>query len=417
MTATAKKPAKLAKKPAKRAEAGVQPVVGFPILARAKVLFETIRDAGVDKSQNREFRYSHFTSLILLGFFNPILQSLRGMQQASHLEAVQKKLGVEGVSLGSLSESSGVFDPDLLWPLVEKLLAELGPHHHGPGPKRNGSEAIPETLARRLVAVDGSALKALPRMVRGGSNWKLHLQFRTLTGQPVCATVADGEDERDVFAQNLEAGCIYIADRGYERYSLYNKIVSSKSDYVVRGKDRPHTVVESRPITDEGRAARVISDDIATLSPTTNATRAAKITHSVRRIVIAIRDRGRRRADRSAPEEIIILTSLLNVPAEVIAAIYELRWTIELFFRFLKQVLGCHKLFSTKPNAIAIQMYCAMIACLLLARVTGGRVRRDVFRMLCLYMQGLATLAELEAYLENARLKEARQEEAKLEET
>ena len=322
MTATAKKPAK-------RAEVGVQPVAGLSILARAKALFETLRDAGVDKSQNREFRYSHFTSLILLRFFNPILQSLRGMQQASHIAVDQKKLAIQGVSLGSLSESSRVFDPDLLLPLVEKLLSELGPHHHGPGPKRNGAKAIPETLARRLVAVDGSALKALPRIVRGGSDWKWHLPFRTLTGQPLCATVADGEDERDVFAANLEAGCVDIADRGYERYAFYNQIVSAKSDYVVRGKDRPHTVVESRPITDEGRAARIISDDIVTLGPTTNTTRAAKITHPVRRIAIAIRERGRKRADRSPPEEILILTSLLTVPAEVIAAIYELRGTIE----------------------------------------------------------------------------------------
>ena len=74
-------------------------------------------------------------------------------------------------------------------------------------------------------------------------------------------------------------------------------------------------------------------------------------------------------------------------------------------------MLGCHKLFSTEPNAIAIQMYCAIIACLLLARVTGGRVRMDVFRMLCFYMQGLATMAELEAYLEKAREKESRQKE------
>ena len=417
MTATAKKPAKPAKKPAKSPAIGEPSVAGLPIIARANALFETIRDAGVDKSQNREFRYSHFASLILLGFFNPMMQSLRGMQQASQLERVQEKLDLEGVSLGSLSESSRVFDPDLLLPLIAQLLAELGPHHPGPGPHRNGSEAIPETLARRLVAVDGSALKALPRIVRGGSDWKLHLQFRTLTGQPQCATVADGEDERDVFAANLEAGCIYIADRGYERYGLYNQIVSAKSDYVVRGKDRPHIVVESRPITDEGRAARVVSDEIVTLSPTKSTTRAAKISHPVRRIVIAIRERGRKRADRSAPEEIIILTSLLNVPAELIAAIYELRWTIELFFRFLKQVLRCHKLFSTKPNAITIQIYCALIACLLLARMTGGRVRMDVFRMICFYMQGMATMAELEAYLEKARRKEAKRAEAKLKET
>jgi Transposase DDE domain len=381
-------------------------VQSLKLVARANALFEKIRDAGVDKSGNREFLYSHYASLILLRFFNPAMQSVRGLQQASELKNVQKKLGVGRVSLGSLSESSRVFDPELLVPLVEELLAELGPDHSGPGPRRRVPETIPQELARRLVAVDGSALKALPRLVRGGADWKLHLQFRTLTGQPHKAAVADGADERDVLAANLAANCVYIADRGYERYALYNQIVAAKSDYVIRGKDRPFAAVQSRPLTAEARAARVVADDIVELSPTGNTTRAEKLTHRVRRIVIARRDQGRIRSDRPADEEIILLTNLVDVPAEVIAGIYAMRWSIELFFRFLKQVLGCHKLFSTHSDAVNIQVYCALIACLLLARVTGGRIRMDVYRMICFYLQGLADDEELEAYLKKARLKE-----------
>jgi IS4 transposase len=55
------------------------------------------------------------------------------------------------------------------------------------------------------------------------------------------------------------------------------------------------------------------------------------------------------------------------VPAEVIADIYRHRWTIELFFRFLKHVLGCRRLLSTHPAGIEIQAYCAIIACLLIS--------------------------------------------------
>ena len=383
------------------------PVHSLKLVARANALFERLRTAGVDKSGNREFLYSHYASLILLGFFNPALRSLRGLQQASQLKNVQKKLGVGRVSLGSLSESCRVFDPDLLVPLVGDLLAELGPGHAGPGPHRRVPETIPQELARRLVAVDGTALKALPRMVRGGSDWKRHLQFRTLSGLPQRATVADGEDERDVLAANLEPGCVSIADRGYERYALANRIVAAGSDYVIRGKDRPFAALESRPLGDEARAARVLSDTIVRLSPNGTTTRAEALAHPVRRIVLAERDRGRVRPDRPKSEGVILLTSLVDVPAEVIAGIYEMRWSIELFFRFLKQVLGCHKLFSTRAEAANIQVYCALIACLLLARVTGGRIRMDVYRMICFYLQGLADEDELEECLKQARLKEA----------
>lgn len=80
----------------------------------------------------------------------------------------------------------------------------------------------------------------------------------------------------------------------------------------------------------------------------------------------------------------------------MVAAVYELRWSIELFFRFLKQMLGSHKLFSTRDSAAEIQIYCALIACLLLARVAGGRVTKDIWRMMMFYLQGWADDDELD---------------------
>ena len=76
------------------------------IVARANDLFARLRDAGRerDAAGNRRLLYSHYASLVLLGLFNPAIQNLRGMQSASQLRRVQKKLGTGRVSLGSLSE-------------------------------------------------------------------------------------------------------------------------------------------------------------------------------------------------------------------------------------------------------------------------------------------------------------------------
>jgi len=73
----------------------------------------------------------------------------------------------------------------------------------------------------------------------------------------------------------------------------------------------------------------------------------------------------------------------------VIAAVYELRWSSELFFRFLKQALGLKRLFSDKPEAVAIRVYCAVIACRLRAQAVGGRVTTDSYRMLSFYLEGV----------------------------
>jgi hypothetical protein len=107
-----------------------------------------------DRAGNRRLFFDQYASLLLLFFFNPIVKSLRGIQQASTLDKVQRLLGCNRVSRGSLSEASQVFDPELLHALVGELAAQALP-------LVDGKEA--EAL-RGLTAVDGSLLPALPKM-------------------------------------------------------------------------------------------------------------------------------------------------------------------------------------------------------------------------------------------------------------
>ena len=80
-----------------------------PLLARLK-------DIGTkrDKAGNRQLFYDQYISLLLLYFFNPTITSLRGLQQASTLEVVQRRLGIRATSLGSFSEAARVFNADAL---------------------------------------------------------------------------------------------------------------------------------------------------------------------------------------------------------------------------------------------------------------------------------------------------------------
>jgi IS4 transposase len=51
---------------------------------------------------------------------------------------------------------------------------------------------------------------------------------------------------------------------------------------------------------------------------------------------------------------------MLDLPAELIAEMYRLRWVIEMFFRTFKQVLGCRHLFSCDHNCVGVQASCSM---------------------------------------------------------
>src|SRR5206468_11457922 len=114
----------------KRASSRSAEVQGARQLARVQALFERLRPVGTerDKAGNRQFFCDQYVGLLLLYFFNTTLTSLRALQRATDPDTVQRWLGLNRrVSLGSLSEAAGVFDPDLLRGVLADLAARIGP--------------------------------------------------------------------------------------------------------------------------------------------------------------------------------------------------------------------------------------------------------------------------------------------------
>src|SRR3954454_17759161 len=106
---------------------------------------------GRDKAGNRCLFHDQYCMLVLLALFNPVVRSLRAIQQVSELRNVQRKLGCSRASLGSLSEAVEVFDPDRLLGIIAALAADAKPVRDVP----KGH------LAHALTAVDGSVVKTL----------------------------------------------------------------------------------------------------------------------------------------------------------------------------------------------------------------------------------------------------------------
>ena len=148
--------------------------------------------------QNRKLFYDQYLALMLLYFFTPVLTSLRGIQQATTLEKVQKRPGLKKTSLGSLSEASYVFDPELLEPLIKELADQAISQEKDPQLKQ---------IYQSIKAVDGTLLPALPKML--WALWqneehraaKLHLEFdirkQVLQGLPSpTATAMKGKSSK-----------------------------------------------------------------------------------------------------------------------------------------------------------------------------------------------------------------------------
>jgi hypothetical protein len=349
---------------------------------------------GRDHAGNRRLFYDQYACLLLLFFFNPVVKSLRGIQQASVLDKVQRLFGCSRISRGSLSEASRVFDPELLHAIIGDVAAQTLPLVHG-----KEAEAL-----RGLTAVDGSLLPALPKMA--WALWldpqhraaKMHVHFDVLKGVPVETTVTAGNDsETKQLRATLQAQRLYVIDRGYAEYRLFQDIVDVHSDFIGRLRDNAvWTVVEERPLTAEARAAGVRSDRRVWLGGPQSG---AAFKQPVRVLEV---DTGKIDAN-GRPDILLLATSRLDLAAELVALAYRFRWSVELFFRWLKCILGCRHLLANSRDGVTIQVYLAIIASLLISLWVGRKPTVRTLEMIQFYFTGWATEEELMAHLDQLK--------------
>jgi len=380
-------------------------VRGLKYFDQLAPLLERLHDIGCERdfAGNRVLHYDQYCMLILLFLFNPVVKSLRGLQQASELKNVQKKLGCARSSLGSLSESVNVFDPERLKEIIAELGGQLEPLGRDPRLKdiRDTITLVDSTLLTILPHLTEAWVK--PSNTSGLVKWRLHTHFEVDRHVPRRIDVtpdAGGEhDERAVLERTIEADRLYVMDRGYAKFALFNRIVAAKSSYVCRIRDNSvYEVLEERPLSPAAIAERVTGDKIIALGADSAK---EKPDHRLRLITIQAKPH-RKTTIAPAPGcdgTLRIATNILDVPAEVIALLYHYRWTIEIFFRFFKQILGCRHLLSGSQNGIEIQTYCAIIACMLITLWTGKKPTLRTYEMICWYFIGVADLDELLAHI------------------
>ncbi|MFA9476630.1 MAG: IS4 family transposase [Filomicrobium sp.] len=390
-------------------------ITGLKFFDQLAPLLERLHDDGCqrDRAGNRTLHYDQYCMLLLLYLFNPIVTSLRGIQQASELKNVQKKLGCGRASLGSLSEATSVFDAERLKEIIEELGIQLQPLA---GDKRLSG------IDQTITLVDGSLIAALPKIMEaswrkadtgsGMVKWRLHTHFEILRGIPTRIDVTPNGggpyDERAMLEATIESDHLYVTDRGYAKFGLFNKIVDAGSSYVCRLRDNSaYTVVEETYRNDDAALNEISSDEIVEFSKDSG------LTHKVRLICIRVNPhttRGKYRGGSSGVDSdgiLRIATNLLDVPAETISLIFSERWAIETFFRFFKHMLGCRHLLSHDQNGIEIQTYCAIIACMLIALWTGRKPTLRTYEMICFYFIGLASEDELMAHIEKLKSQDA----------
>jgi hypothetical protein len=394
--------------PQKKPPIQEEDIQGFKYLDSFFKILTRLHD--VKDHQNRELHYDQYLALILLYFFTPVLTSLRGIQQATTLEKIQKRLGIKKTSLGSLSEASQVFDAKLLNPLLKELAEQVLPREKDPELKQ---------IQQLIKAVDGTLLPALPKML--WALWqddqhraaKLHLEMDIFNHVPTAAVITDGNgNEKKILRTLLAPNTIYLIDAGYAEYKLLNDIINAQSSFVIRLKDNAdYVILEEKSLTESDIAAGIQKDLLVILGCKNKQN---DCQHPLRIIQVFHKgDENDHRPSRVSSKKtfrtkdvdytLLLATNLLDLPVEIIALLFTRRWQIELFFRWFKCVLGCNHLVALSQNGLTIQVYCALISGMLITLWTGRKPTKRTFEMVSLNFMGWASDEELERHIEQLK--------------
>jgi hypothetical protein len=209
-----------------------------------------------------------------------------------------------------------------------------------------------------LRLIDATRLfagKRIEAWAAGGAA-KLHVVFDPEAGRPVYFAVTP-ERRTDLSAARtmpIDAGATYVFDRGYYDFAFWARLDAAGCRFVTRLKNNsPTTLIKERAGCSDGP---IIADREVRLSQRLSASRSNPYAKPVRLIVVRI-DNGR---------QLTLLTNDMNASGQEIAALYKARWQVELFFKWIKQNLKLARFLGTSQNAVAIQVFAALIAYLLL---------------------------------------------------
>ena len=351
-------------------------------LARLEPILAAAPSKRTEEDPRRTLDSGGYLALVLFAMLNPVLKTTRALCAGSHFQRVQEEVCGQSVSLGSFSAMQHVVDPELLAGLLRSLAKEAVP--------RFGNEKDRERIGE-LIANDGTLLPALPRMAwaiwqnpqnRAG---KLHLEFNVWRQIPVEFTVSDGNgNERTVWKSKLKAGACYVNDRNYSHdYRVIKEVQRAGARYVLRLHNNSliTRLEEPRSLSEADREAGVVEDSNVRLGKAEDGPQG--------RLVRVEKD----------GHTFLLFTNLEDIEAQLVSLIYRSRWQIELFFKWIKCVLGCRHWLAESQAGVTTQVYCALIASVLLVLWTGSRPTKRQWEALQFYWMDFISLDELQAAL------------------
>jgi len=252
-------------------------------------------------------------------------------------------MGIQSVARNTLANANKVRDWRIYADFAQVLIAQARTLYRG--------DEIGVELDHTVYALDSSTvdlcLSLFPwasfRKRKGAV--KLHTLLDLRGNIPSLIIITNGKihDVNILDELILEAGAIYIMDRGYVDFERLYAVHQASAFFVTRAKDNcDWRRIYSRPVD---KTTGVQCDQTIAL----NGFYASKhYPQHLRRV---------RYFDAVNNKRLVFLTNNFELPAFTIAELYRCRWQVELFFKWIKQHLRIKKFYGNSENAVKAQIW------------------------------------------------------------
>ena len=222
---------------------------------------------------------------------------------------------------------------------------------------------------RNLKIIDSTTIQLFSELLRGvgrkrldgarkKGGIKVHAMMNAFSGvsEFVRMTEAREHDRKFLYHLKLPANSWLVFDKAYNVYSQFAKWTKQQVWFVTRMKDNADYHVTKVLIdnTKKKNATGILKEQYITIGVKDKGSEVERL--KLRRIIYKSDD----------DKEYVFITNDFTLPGSEIATIYKNRWMIELLFKQIKQNFPLRYFWGDSPNAVKIQVYCVLIAQLLM---------------------------------------------------
>ena len=381
--------------------------VGQPIFSQLlslvdpSIIKQTIEEQKANRCYKKLFLWDHLVSMLYGIYTN--CTSLREVQYG--LEVCRGKLN--HLNLSRVPPRSTLSDgnkhrPSKVFGTVYQKLYGFYKHSISDSP-------LQSSLLQRLYILDSTTislfkaiLKPAGRKRKDGTSkggMKVHTLLNAQTNMPsfVKYTAAALHDQQFYkYIKELPDYSIIAFDKAYINYMQFDAFTKRNIFYVTRQKENAdYRAIEEFALPDD--AQHILKDEKIEVTYTVNK---EDIKQLMRRVAFFSQKYGK---------AFVYITNNFELTAVEIAAIYENRWQIETFFKKLKQNFPLTYFFGDNANAIETQIWCALIALLLLDVTYKSHKSKMAFSILATIIRlHIMNYVDLSAIIEAYKLKRKR---------